>query len=59
MTALEPPCWSPDTGGGRTRIPQEVRPGVPSRALRVRAAGGWERFMRRFADEQPGQEDEA
>ncbi|MBB4986324.1 MULTISPECIES: hypothetical protein [Streptomyces] len=59
MTALEPPRWSPGTGGGRTHTPQEVRPGAPSRALRVRAAGGWERFMRRFAAEQPDQEDEA
>ncbi|MYS07854.1 hypothetical protein GTW71_15770 [Streptomyces sp. SID6041] len=27
--------------------------GVPSRELRKRAAGGWERFLRRFAGERP------
>ncbi len=32
--------------------------GVPSRELRERAADGWERFLRRFADEQPEQEGE-
>ncbi|MGW7366654.1 hypothetical protein ACWGI8_25255 [Streptomyces sp. NPDC054841] len=32
---------------GRTYTPPEPRPGAPSRALRVRAAGGWEKFMRR------------
>ncbi|MER6218250.1 hypothetical protein ABT213_29890 [Streptomyces sp. NPDC001674] len=32
---------------GRTLAIQEPSPGAPSRALRVRAAGGWEKFMRR------------
>ncbi|MGW6389641.1 hypothetical protein ACWFR1_03855 [Streptomyces sp. NPDC055103] len=32
--------------------------GVPSRALRERAAAGWDRFLRRFADEQPEERDE-
>ncbi|MGW0764692.1 hypothetical protein [Streptomyces sp. NPDC002676] len=32
---------------GRACTPPESQPGAPSRALRVRAADGWERFMRR------------
>ncbi|MFF4010632.1 hypothetical protein [Streptomyces sp. NPDC001717] len=32
--------------GGRIRPIQEPGPGSPSRALRVRAAGGWAKFMR-------------
>jgi hypothetical protein len=32
---------------GRAYTPPEPQPGAPSRALRVRAAGGWEKFMRR------------
>ncbi|MGE7385600.1 hypothetical protein ACQKM2_08985 [Streptomyces sp. NPDC004126] len=32
---------------GRTLAIQASAPGAPSRALRVRAAGGWEKFMRR------------
>ncbi|MFE2167832.1 hypothetical protein ACFXB3_22660 [Streptomyces sp. NPDC059447] len=32
---------------GRTLAIHEPSPGTPSRALRVRAAGGWEKFMRR------------
>ncbi|MER7912176.1 hypothetical protein [Streptomyces sp. NPDC096068] len=31
--------------------------GIPSRELRLRAAGGRERFMRRFVTESPDQED--
>ncbi|MFB6518721.1 hypothetical protein [Streptomyces sp. NPDC056401] len=34
----------------------DPRPGAPSRALRIRAAGGWERFMRRVDAEQEGTE---
>ncbi|MFJ5834488.1 hypothetical protein [Streptomyces sp. NPDC093089] len=56
MTPPESPRWSP--GNGRTYIPQEVQPGEPSRALRLRAAGGWERFMRRFAGERPDRDGE-
>ncbi|WP_162793142.1 hypothetical protein [Streptomyces globosus] len=32
---------------GHTLAIQEPIPGAPSRSLRVRAAGGWEKFMRR------------
>ncbi|WP_183068966.1 hypothetical protein [Streptomyces sp. gCLA4] len=32
---------------GRERAAPEPAPGAPSRSLRVRAAGGWEKFMRR------------
>lgn len=32
--------------------------GVPSRELRERAAAGWDRFLRRFADEQPAERGE-
>ncbi|MFF0550811.1 hypothetical protein ACFYUL_17825 [Streptomyces sp. NPDC004311] len=32
---------------GRTFAIQEPMPGAPSRALRIRAASGWEKFMRR------------
>lgn len=31
----------------RTLAPPLPQPGAPSRALRRRAAGGWQRFMRR------------
>lgn len=40
---------------GRTRGIPEPQPGTPSRELRKRAAGGWEKFMRRYASEQPDQ----
>ncbi|GLW04375.1 hypothetical protein [Streptomyces lavendulae] len=33
--------------GGRTLAKQEPGPGTPSWALRARAAGGWEKSMRR------------
>lgn len=36
--------------------PEEPHPGQPSRALRLRAADGWERFMLRGQD-QAGRED--
>ncbi|MGC0332330.1 hypothetical protein RKD23_005320 [Streptomyces sp. SAI-170] len=43
----EPPRRPPDIATDRTlSLPAPV-PGVPSRALRIRAANGWERFMRR------------
>ncbi|MFE3861077.1 hypothetical protein ACFXPT_11670 [Streptomyces goshikiensis] len=32
---------------GRQHATPDPRPGAPSRTLRIRAAGGWERFMRR------------
>ncbi|MFE5301457.1 hypothetical protein [Streptomyces sp. NPDC056632] len=41
---------------GRMYTPPEPRPGAPSRALRVRAAGGWEKFMRRVEAKQEPEE---
>ncbi|MFJ9812965.1 hypothetical protein ACIRTB_32590 [Streptomyces sp. NPDC101158] len=41
---------------GRTHTPPEPRPGAPSRALRVRAADGWEKFMRRIEARQEPEE---
>lgn len=38
---------------GREYVVPNPEHGVPSRELRLRAAGGWERFMRRFAGERP------
>ncbi|MEV5202810.1 hypothetical protein [Streptomyces sp. NPDC053720] len=46
MTIPEPPRKSPEADG-RTLTPPKTLPGAPSRALRMRAADGWERFMRR------------
>ncbi|MEU2430372.1 hypothetical protein ABZ611_12775 [Streptomyces sp. NPDC007861] len=46
MTTSELPRRNPGASG-RTYTPLEPRPGAPSRALRVRAADGWEKFMRR------------
>ncbi|MCQ0024116.1 hypothetical protein M4914_14940 [Streptomyces somaliensis DSM 40738] len=46
MTTPSPPHRTPGAGGPVHPAP-EPRPGAPSRALRLRAADGWERFMRR------------
>ncbi|MFI9241489.1 hypothetical protein ACIGXF_02625 [Streptomyces sp. NPDC053086] len=46
MTTSELPRRNPGASG-RTYTPSEPQPGAPSRALRVRAASGWEKFMRR------------
>lgn len=46
MTTSGLPRRNPGTSG-RTYTPPEARPGAPSRALRVRTAGGWERFTHR------------
>ncbi|MFD9220291.1 hypothetical protein ACFWDI_09820 [Streptomyces sp. NPDC060064] len=46
MTTSELPRRNPGASG-RTYTPPEPQPGAPSRALRVRAASGWEKFMRR------------
>lgn len=46
MNTSELPRRSPGASG-RTFTPPEPQPGAPSRALRLRAAGGWEKFMRR------------
>ncbi|MFD4243277.1 hypothetical protein ACFWP3_17000 [Streptomyces sp. NPDC058525] len=40
------PRRTPGTSGRKIAI-RETQPGAPSRALRLRAAGGWEKFMRR------------
>ncbi|MEU4948069.1 hypothetical protein ACFYN3_41915 [Streptomyces lavendulae] len=36
----------PGASGSKHAVP-DSQPGAPSRALRIRAAGGWEKFMRR------------
>ncbi|MFE2495521.1 hypothetical protein [Streptomyces scopuliridis] len=46
MTTSELPRMNPGASG-RTYPPPEPQPGAPSRALRVRAASGWKKFMRR------------
>ncbi|WP_326612432.1 hypothetical protein OG949_26795 [Streptomyces scopuliridis] len=46
MTTSELPRRNPGARG-RTYTPPEPQPGAPSRALRVRAASGREKFMRR------------
>ncbi|MGW1804151.1 hypothetical protein [Streptomyces sp. NPDC002078] len=46
MTTSELPRRNPGASG-RTSMPPKPQPGSPSRALRVRAASGWEKFMRR------------
>ncbi|MFD4371165.1 hypothetical protein [Streptomyces sp. NPDC058486] len=51
MTTTERPRRTPGASG-RTYTPPEPQPGAPSQALRLRAAEGWEKFMRR-AETQP------
>ncbi|MFJ3905671.1 hypothetical protein [Streptomyces sp. NPDC090025] len=46
MTTPEPHRRNPDANG-RTLSQSEPPPGAPSRALRMRAAHGWVKFMRR------------
>ncbi|MFD4370061.1 hypothetical protein [Streptomyces sp. NPDC058486] len=46
MTTAELP-WRTPGASGRRYTPPEPQPGAPSRALRLRAADGWEKFMRR------------
>ncbi|MEU3687989.1 hypothetical protein [Streptomyces narbonensis] len=46
------PRRTPGESGHASGIPDREH-GVPSRELRERAAGGWDRFLRRFANEQP------
>ncbi|MFF4171785.1 hypothetical protein [Streptomyces sp. NPDC001744] len=55
MTSFGLPRRNPGVGG-RTYMPPEPPPGTPSRALRVRAAGGRERFMRRVEARQEPEE---
>ncbi|GGS39163.1 hypothetical protein Snoj_28480 [Streptomyces nojiriensis] len=43
------------TGVSRRKAAAHPLPGSPSRDLRLRAAGGWEKFMRR-TEIQPGDE---
>ncbi|MGW3090621.1 hypothetical protein [Streptomyces sp. NPDC001108] len=53
MSRSEPPRGVPGTTA-HAHTPPESPPGAPSRVLRIRAAGGWERFMRRVeAQEEP------
>ncbi|WP_179199643.1 hypothetical protein [Streptomyces sp. NRRL B-24572] len=51
------PHRTPGASGHEPGVPGPEH-GVPSRELRERAAGGWERFLRRFAGERPDREDE-
>ncbi|MGW7369508.1 hypothetical protein ACWGI8_40345 [Streptomyces sp. NPDC054841] len=46
------PRRTPGASGRKYTVPEPL-PGAPSRALRIRAAGGWERFMRRAELPQP------
>ncbi|MGE7390379.1 hypothetical protein ACQKM2_33365 [Streptomyces sp. NPDC004126] len=46
MSTSELPRRTPGISG-RAYIAPEPQPGTPSLALRIRAAGGWEKFMRR------------
>ncbi|MFE7548297.1 hypothetical protein [Streptomyces gardneri] len=52
MTTPELPRRTPGSSG-RSRTAPEPAPGAPSRALRMRAAAGWARFMRRAEAESP------
>ncbi|MFJ6576827.1 hypothetical protein ACIQMY_12750 [Streptomyces sp. NPDC091368] len=49
------------TPGASGREPRPPKPefGVPSHELRERAAGGWERFLRRFLAGQVDQESDS
>ncbi|MCX4867405.1 hypothetical protein OIC43_30495 [Streptomyces sp. NBC_00825] len=55
MTTSGLPRRNPGASG-RTYTPPEPQWGAPSRALRVRAADGWERFMRRVEARQEPEE---
>ncbi|MFD3996155.1 hypothetical protein [Streptomyces sp. NPDC058583] len=46
MTTSDLPRRTPGASG-RTYSSPEPAPGAPSRALRMRAAAGWVKFMRR------------
>ncbi|MFD5105284.1 hypothetical protein [Streptomyces cinereoruber] len=46
------PRRTPGASGREYAVPKPEH-GVPSRELRLRAASGWERFMRRSAAERP------
>jgi len=46
VTTSELPRRNPGASGRTYTVP-EPQPGAPSRALRERAASGWEKFMRR------------
>ncbi|MFC9754950.1 hypothetical protein [Streptomyces sp. NPDC056921] len=52
MTTSEPRRRPPGIADDRTLSPPESLAGAPSRALRIRAADGWERFMRRIEAQQ-------
>lgn len=55
MTTSGLPRKNPGASGRTYTLPEPL-PGAPSRALRVRAAGGWERFMRRVEARQEPEE---
>ncbi|WP_159050719.1 hypothetical protein [Streptomyces sp. IMTB 1903] len=46
------PRRKPGASGRQHMVPDPL-PGAPSRALRVRAADGWEKFMRRADLDEP------
>ncbi|MET8751370.1 hypothetical protein ABZW32_14915 [Streptomyces sp. NPDC004667] len=48
------PRRTPGVSGRKTAIPDPL-PGLPSRDLLLRVAGGWEKFMR-SSGSQPGDE---
>ncbi|MFE2128656.1 hypothetical protein [Streptomyces amritsarensis] len=41
------PRRTPGASGRKHSTTPEPQPGEPSRSLRIRAAGGWKRFVRR------------
>ncbi|MEV6394099.1 hypothetical protein AB0M39_04840 [Streptomyces sp. NPDC051907] len=52
MSAPSLPRRAPGASGRKHTAPEPL-PGSPSQALRIRAAGGWEKFMRRADLSQP------
>ncbi|MFF3085613.1 hypothetical protein ACFVRB_11250 [Streptomyces nojiriensis] len=44
------PRRAPGASGRQYTVPEPL-PGAPSRTLRIRAAGGWQRFQRRGGDQ--------
>ncbi|MET8296383.1 hypothetical protein ABZW02_20250 [Streptomyces sp. NPDC005180] len=52
------PRRKPGASGRQSTVPEHL-PGAPSRALRIRAADGWERFQQRAGDQDDRTEDGA
>ncbi|MDD9376510.1 hypothetical protein M8Z33_07455 [Streptomyces sp. ZAF1911] len=46
MTTPYLPSRTPGASGRQHTVPEPL-PGAPSRSLRIRASGGWQRFQRR------------